>query len=90
MAPDDPAARPLNGVIEGTGPMTAALRAAGVRFVLVDDGSPQAGRMPGCRVLIAEGGVTVYEVPLSVHDEGRAASRADEAHTDDAHDDRRR
>jgi len=62
MLPDDPVARRLNPVITGTGPMTAALRAAGVRFVLVDAGPSLAARLPGTRVITAAAGVTVYEI----------------------------
>jgi hypothetical protein len=64
MSPDDPAARRLDAVVSGTGPMTAALRAAGVRFVLVDSGPSPARRLPGFRVIIADQGVTVYEITV--------------------------
>src|SRR6185437_4218947 len=45
LAPDDPRAQRLDGVIRGDGPLTAALRAAGVRFVIddPDGGGPLAG-----------------------------------------------
>ncbi len=44
LAPDDPHARRLDGVIRGAGPLTAALSAAGVRFVVDDPNGPgQAG-----------------------------------------------
>ena len=42
LAPDDPRARGLDGVIGSVGPLTAALRAAGVRFVVVDAAPPDA------------------------------------------------
>jgi hypothetical protein len=64
MSPDDPAARRLDAVVSATGPMTAALRAAGVRFALADSGPSVAGRLPGCRVLLADEGVVVYEIPM--------------------------
>ena len=41
LAPDDPRARGLAGAIRGSGPLTATLRAAGVRFVLDDADGPQ-------------------------------------------------
>jgi hypothetical protein len=69
LAPDDPLARRLDGAIRGGSPLTATLRAAGVRFVLDDaDGSdPQArqvaARLPGAVVLISQPGLTVYQLP---------------------------
>jgi hypothetical protein len=66
LAPDDPRARGLDGVIGGTGPLTAALGAAGVRFVVDDPDGPgqQVGaRLPGAVVLIDQPGLTVYELP---------------------------
>jgi len=39
MLADDPAARRLDAVIAARGPLTPALRAAGVRFVIADGGS---------------------------------------------------
>jgi len=66
LAPDDPAARRLDGVIDGSGPLTGALRTAGVRFVVYDpDGAaPSAGpRLPGASVLISQPGLTVYQLP---------------------------
>lgn len=70
MQPDDQAARRLNGVLSRGGPLTAALTAAGVRFVIADSG-PLASRegagtrLPGCRVVIAAPGLTVYQVPAA-------------------------
>ena len=66
MAPDDPRARRLDGAVSGTGPLTGALRAAGVRFVVDDpDGPGQAAgqRLPGATVLVARPGLTVYQLP---------------------------
>jgi hypothetical protein len=40
LAPDDPLARRLDAAIRGGGPLTATLRAAGVRFVLDDADGP--------------------------------------------------
>jgi hypothetical protein len=66
LTPDDPRARSLDGVIEGTGPLTAALRAAGVRFVLDDadgPGAQVAARLPGSVMIINRPGLTVYQLP---------------------------
>jgi hypothetical protein len=66
LTPDDPRARSLDGVIEGTGPLTAALRAAGVRFVLDDadgPGAQVAARLPGSVMIINLPGLTVYQLP---------------------------
>ena len=38
MLADDPAARRLNAAIAAPGPLTPALKAAGVRFVIADGG----------------------------------------------------
>ena len=47
MVADDPAARRLNGVIAAPGPLTRALKAAGVRFVIADGGGgPASGSGP--------------------------------------------
>jgi hypothetical protein len=63
MAPDDPPARRLNGVISGDGPLTAQLVAAGVRFVLVDSGPALGNRLPGASTVVNEPGLVVYELP---------------------------
>ena len=64
LAPDDPRARRLDGAIRGGGPLTPALRAAGVRFVLDDADDPRtAARLPGAVVLTAAPGLTVYRLP---------------------------
>jgi len=66
LAPDDPRARDLASAIRGSGPLTATLRAAGVRFVLDDaDGpQPQLGRrLPGSVLIIDQPGLTVYQLP---------------------------
>jgi hypothetical protein len=67
LTPDDPKARQLDGVIDGPGPLTAALTAAGVRFVLSDpDGTGQqvGGRLPGAVVVVSQPGLTVYRLPV--------------------------
>ena len=66
LVPDDPRARGLSAAIGGGGPLTAALRAAGVRFVLddADDPGPRlAARLPGSVVIIDLPGLTVYQLP---------------------------
>jgi hypothetical protein len=69
LAPDDPRARRLDGVIRGAGPLTAALGAAGVRFVVDDPDGPGpqnqqvAARLPGAVVLVDQPGLTVYQLP---------------------------
>ena len=66
LASDDPRARSLTSAIDGGGPLTAALRAAGVRFVLDDADGPGphlAARLPGSVVIISLPGLTVYQLP---------------------------
>ena len=75
LAPDDPRARRLDGVINSAAPLTAALRTAGVRFVVVDAAPPNArdpqdaqdtptgARLPGCTVLYNEPDLVVYQIP---------------------------
>jgi hypothetical protein len=63
LKPDDPAGRRLERVILAPGPLTAALGAAGVRFVIVDAGGSVTSRLPGCVVLFARPGLAVYQVP---------------------------
>jgi hypothetical protein len=66
LTPDDPRARTLDAAIDGTGPLTATLRAAGVRFVLEDadgPGSQVAARLPGSVMIVNLPGLTVYQLP---------------------------
>jgi hypothetical protein len=70
MLPDDPDARRLSAVVTAPGPLTAALAAAGVRFVIVDSvtggpgiGGTGAARLPGCAVIATGPGLVVYRVP---------------------------
>jgi hypothetical protein len=66
LAPDDSRARALASAIAAGGPLTATLRAAGVRFVLDDrdgPGSQVAARLPGSVVIIDLPGLTVYQLP---------------------------
>jgi len=62
MRPDDPDARRLGPVVIASGPLTAALAAAGVRFVIVDSAAG-AARLPGCTVVARGPGLVVYRVP---------------------------
>jgi hypothetical protein len=73
MLADDPAARRLNAVITAPGPLTLALKAAGVRFVIAD-GGPTSGdgsapglarRLPGATVVATAPGLVVYRLPGS-------------------------
>jgi hypothetical protein len=73
LAPDDPRARRLDGVIRAGGPLTASLGAAGVRFVVDDADGPgrqAAARLPGAVVLVHRPGLTVYRLPGSVSPPG--------------------
>jgi hypothetical protein len=66
LAPDDPQARGLAQAIAGGGPLTATLRAAGIRFVLDDADGPGAqiaARLPGSVVIINLPGLTIYQLP---------------------------
>jgi hypothetical protein len=75
LAPDDPAARRLDGLISSAGPMTAALREAGVRFVVVDGAplsapdpqdardTPAGTRLPGAVLLYNRPELVVYQLP---------------------------
>jgi hypothetical protein len=67
LAPEDPRARALDGVISSAAPLTAALRAAGVRFVIIDtdpgDSENPVTRLPGARALITQPRLQIYVVP---------------------------
>jgi len=70
MRPDDPDARRLAAVVTAPAPLTTALAAAGVRFVIVDSGTGGPGtsgtgaaRLPGCAVVATAPGLVVYRVP---------------------------
>ena len=61
---ESPQARALAARITGTGPLTAALLAAGVRYVVVDSGfGPYRSRLPGCQIVLAGPGLVVYRLP---------------------------
>jgi hypothetical protein len=70
IPPEDAQARLLNALITSGAPLSARLRRAGVRFVIVDAGFggragryPFRGRLPGARVLLAGPGLVVYQLP---------------------------
>jgi hypothetical protein len=66
LAPDDARARALASAIAAGGPLTATLRAAGIRFVLDDSDGPGpqvATRLSGSVVIIDLPGLTVYQLP---------------------------
>jgi hypothetical protein len=74
VAAEDPAARRLNAALSSTGPLTATLRSAGVRYVVVDSGPllrrrglclASRARLPGATVLIASGDLMVFRLPRS-------------------------
>ena len=64
MQPDDPAARRLGAALShGDGPLGGVLRAADIRFVVVDSGPSLARSLPGWAVLIRQPGLVVYRRP---------------------------
>jgi hypothetical protein len=66
LAPDDPHARQLSGAVRAGGPLTGVLRAAGIRFVIDDAGTPgqrSGARLPGAVVVVDQPGLTVYRLP---------------------------
>jgi hypothetical protein len=72
VAAESPQARRLGPVVTSGRPLTAALRAAGVRYVIVDAGpllrtarprlAVLAG-LPGARIVLASGDLVVYLIP---------------------------
>jgi hypothetical protein len=74
LSQESPASIKLNRIISATGPLTAQLRVAGIRYVVVDAGplltAPRAGlateaRLPGARVVLASRDLVVFLVPGS-------------------------
>jgi len=69
LAPDDPRARRLDAVLYPTiapgraRPLTGTLRAAGVRFVVVDAGPSLAAWLPGAVPIVDQDGLIIYEIP---------------------------
>lgn len=73
LAAEDPEARRADRIIAAPGPLTGRLRAAGVRYVIVDAGpllgQPAAtlaarARLPGAAVVLASPDLIVYRLPL--------------------------
>jgi hypothetical protein len=74
VAEEDPAARRLNPLMSSAGPLTAGLRSAGVRYVIVDAG-PVLGdrgprlaadaRLPGAAVVIDSRDLVVFRLPAA-------------------------
>jgi hypothetical protein len=78
IPPEDTQARILNALITSGAPLSAQLRRAGVRFVIVDAGFGQSAelggragrypfrsRLPGAQILLAGPGLVVYGLPSS-------------------------
>jgi hypothetical protein len=78
IPPEDTQARKLNALITSGAPLSARLRRAGVRFVIVDAGFgqpaglggragryPFRSRLPGAQILLAGPGLVVYGLPSS-------------------------
>jgi hypothetical protein len=79
VAAEDPAARRLDPIMSAAGPLTAALRASGVRYVILDAGAllgrrgprlAAEARLPGASVLLASDDLILYQLPAQL---GRAA-----------------
>jgi hypothetical protein len=69
VAAEDPAARRMDRIIASPGPLTGALRAAGVRYVIADAGpllgpagTPARARLPGASVILASPDLIVYRL----------------------------
>jgi len=74
VAAEDRQTRRLNAAISSTGPLTATLRSAGVRYVVVDSGPllrrrgrclASRARLPGATVVLASGDLVVFRLPRS-------------------------
>jgi hypothetical protein len=73
VAAEDPQARRLTPAMAGTGPLTAALRAAGARWVIIDAGPLLRGgrclaeraRLPGASVVLASRDLVVFRLPAA-------------------------
>jgi hypothetical protein len=73
VATEDPEARRLNAVISAAGPLTVAMRSAGVRYVIVDSGPLLRGRrdgqladqarLPGATVLLSSDDLVILRLP---------------------------
>lgn len=72
VAAEDPGARRIGRIIGAPGPLTGALRAAGVRYVIADAGpllgragragTPARARLPGALVVLASPDLIVYRL----------------------------
>ncbi len=70
MAPDDPRARRLDGVIASGAPLTTALEKAGISFIVDDEDAsaapghhtPADPRLPGATVVYRRSDLVVYEL----------------------------
>jgi len=72
VAAENPDASRLAPIVSSSGPLTARLRAAGIRYVIVDAGPLLASRSPGtavrawlpaASVLLADRDLVVYRLP---------------------------
>jgi hypothetical protein len=66
MAPDDPRARALDTLLQGTGPLTAALRQHNIGFVIVDArgaGTNPAARLNGAALIYQSDDLIVFRLP---------------------------
>ncbi|MFC5744214.1 hypothetical protein [Actinomadura rugatobispora] len=66
VAPEDPKAVRLDGAIRAGGPLTEVLRAAGVRYVVVDAGGATE-RLPGAERLVQDKDLVLYRIPGTRH-----------------------
>jgi hypothetical protein len=72
VAAEAPGARRIDRIIGAPGPLTGALRAAGVRYVIADSGpllgqagtagTPARARLPGASVVLASPDLIVYRL----------------------------
>jgi hypothetical protein len=87
LTPEDPEARRLSPLIRSGAPLTAALRADGVRYVIIDSTGGAAGqggaavdvpglqaRLGGAQRVAGGSGLAVYRVPAATA--GTGAARA--------------
>lgn len=75
VAAEEAATRRLNPIMSAAGPLTAALRTAGVRYVILDAGPllarrdpglAAAARVPGASVVLASGDLILFQLPARV------------------------
>ncbi len=65
LAAEDPRARELDGLVRSGAPLTGAVAARGVRYVVVDGAFP-AGRLIGADLLIKGPEIMLYRIPGTV------------------------